>query len=181
MNNVALMNMLDNDHNTRPPSHSTKNKQFFYAVSTGRTVGIFDEWAEAHASIIGYSHAAQKKTETREEAEAYLANNQGFTPSHEQKPKSYRRAADISPMSSHNTDQHPLQLKNSNHYNNNEDNESMYSKSTSRITLSTIRTECPQAHLVTLEMLISSGAELETLKKVVSDWSKDTPSKPNNH
>ena len=166
--NNTLMSMLDDD-NTKPPPTSAKNKTFYYAVSTGRTIGIFNDWAEAHASISGYSHAAHKRFENREDAETYLNNNQGFTPAHERTLSSYKNIAQMNPSHLNKRGS-----KLTNIHNINEDQDSLYSKSTSSITLSTIRTECPEEHLTTLEMLISSGAGLETLKKVVSDWAKDS-------
>jgi len=61
----------------------------------GRTVGIFNDWAEAHASISGYSHATHKKFESKEDAEGYLNNNQRFTPPHDTTLSSYRNIAEI--------------------------------------------------------------------------------------
>lgn len=166
MNNT-LMSMLD-DNTTKPPPTSSKKKTFYYAVSTGRTVGIFNDWAEAHASISGYSHAAHKRFETKEAAEQYLNNTQAFTPAHERTTSSYSNIARMRP------DNHYSRRKPTNESTITDDQDSLYSKSTSSITLSTIRTECPEKHSTTLEMLISSGAGIETLKKVVSDWAKDS-------
>lgn len=42
-----------------------------YAVHKGRKVGVFDSWAEASQSIIGFSGAVYKKFKTREEAENF--------------------------------------------------------------------------------------------------------------
>jgi len=168
LNNARMLSMLDDDNSNKPSTTSSKNKKFYYAVSTGRTVGIFNDWVEAHASICGYSHAAQKIFESKEDAEICLNNNQGFTPAHERTPSSYRNIAQIQ----HN--QHKPRRKQPILHNITEDNDSLSSKSTSSITLSTIRTECPEEHLVTLKILISSGSGIETLKKVVPDWSKDT-------
>ena len=157
--------------------HHQKTKKLFYAVSTGRTIGIFTDWAEAHASISGYSHAAHKKFVTKEEAEEYLQSNrynQSFIQENDKYSTSYRNVAHMNTIGKYNTHQHPIKSKETIIHSINEDNNSVYSKSTSTLTLSTIRTECPQEHLATLEVLISSGAGLETLKKVVSDWQKST-------
>ncbi len=46
----------------------------YYAVKAGRTTGIFDNWDECNESIKGFSGPDFKSFNTREEAEAYLAN-----------------------------------------------------------------------------------------------------------
>ena len=44
----------------------------FYAVSKGRSIGIFDSWTECKESIIGYKNALYKKFKTKEEAEQFI-------------------------------------------------------------------------------------------------------------
>jgi ribonuclease HI len=44
----------------------------YYAVAKGRTVGIFDTWAECQQSVKGFKNALYRKTETKEEAEAFI-------------------------------------------------------------------------------------------------------------
>ena len=44
----------------------------FYAVKTGRTIGIFNNWKDAQKAVIGYSNASYKSFETKEEAEEWL-------------------------------------------------------------------------------------------------------------
>lgn len=44
----------------------------FYAVAKGREVGIFATWAECQQSVKGYKGALFCKTQTREEAEAFV-------------------------------------------------------------------------------------------------------------
>ena len=46
----------------------------YYAVKSGRTVGVFDDWGACQASIKGFSGAVFKSFNTKEEAEAYLAD-----------------------------------------------------------------------------------------------------------
>lgn len=46
----------------------------FYAVKTGKKVGIFDNWAECNESIKGVSGAVYKSFSSREEAEAFLSD-----------------------------------------------------------------------------------------------------------
>ena len=44
----------------------------FYAVKTGRTTGIFNNWKDVQKAVIGYSNASYKSFETKEEAEEWL-------------------------------------------------------------------------------------------------------------
>lgn len=44
----------------------------FYAVKTGRTIGIFNNWKDVQKAVIGYSNASYKSFETKEEAEEWL-------------------------------------------------------------------------------------------------------------
>jgi len=44
----------------------------FYAVAKGREVGVFATWAECQQSVKGFKGALFCKTETREEAEAFV-------------------------------------------------------------------------------------------------------------
>lgn len=46
----------------------------YYAVKTGRTVGVLDSWDTCQKSISGFSGADYKSFNTREEAEAYINN-----------------------------------------------------------------------------------------------------------
>jgi len=48
----------------------------YYAVANGQTVGIFTNWNECKASVIGYKGAKYKKFETNEEAAQYIADYQ---------------------------------------------------------------------------------------------------------
>ncbi|GMG18978.1 unnamed protein product [Ambrosiozyma monospora] len=49
--------------------------QKFYAVTKGRTTGIFTDWSSCSASVTGYSRAQFKKFHTRQAAEEYLSRN----------------------------------------------------------------------------------------------------------
>lgn len=44
----------------------------YYAVKTGRVTGIFDNWKDVQKAVIGYSNAAYKGFETKEDAEEWL-------------------------------------------------------------------------------------------------------------
>ena len=44
----------------------------FYAVKTGRTIGIFNNWKDVQKAVIGYSNASYKSFETKEDAEEWL-------------------------------------------------------------------------------------------------------------
>ena len=44
----------------------------FYAVKTGRAIGIFNNWKDVQKAVIGYSNASYKSFETKEEAEEWL-------------------------------------------------------------------------------------------------------------
>lgn len=44
----------------------------FYAVKSGRTIGIFNNWKDVQKAVIGYSNASYKSFETKEEAEEWL-------------------------------------------------------------------------------------------------------------
>lgn len=48
----------------------------YYGVKKGNTVGIFDNWNEASASIYKYKGAMYKKFKTLEEAEDYMNSNE---------------------------------------------------------------------------------------------------------
>lgn len=48
----------------------------YYAVANGQTVGIFTNWNECKASVIGYKGAKYKKFETTDEAAQYIADYQ---------------------------------------------------------------------------------------------------------
>ena len=111
INSNRLLSMLDDDTTNNHTTTSSTNRQLYYAVSTGRTVGIFNDWAEAHASISGYSHAAHKKIETREAAEEYLANNQGFTPRTERGHASYSNTADMNKPAMYTLSNHHKKTK----------------------------------------------------------------------
>ena len=49
-------------------SRSKKNAIFFYAVSSGRTVGIFDNWTDTSKSVNGFSNNQHCKYDTLEKA-----------------------------------------------------------------------------------------------------------------
>jgi ribonuclease H-related protein len=46
----------------------------YYAVKSGRTIGVFENWSACQKSINGFSGADYKLFSTREEAEAYINN-----------------------------------------------------------------------------------------------------------
>ncbi len=52
-------------------------KKKYYAVRNGRTRGILETWAQCEQSVKGFSGAKYKSFLTREEAEAYLAGENG--------------------------------------------------------------------------------------------------------
>jgi ribonuclease HI len=47
----------------------------FYAVATGKEVGVFNNWAECEESVRGFKGAVYKKFKTRSEAEEFIASN----------------------------------------------------------------------------------------------------------
>ena len=47
-------------------------KTIYYAVRKGRTIGIFTDWAEASASVTGYSDARFKKFSVLKDAEEFM-------------------------------------------------------------------------------------------------------------
>jgi len=49
----------------------------YYAVSKGRTTGIFLTWAECQEKVKGYSGAIYKKFDTKEEAEGFIRGTSG--------------------------------------------------------------------------------------------------------
>lgn len=61
-------------------------KKSFYAVKQGRTIGIFNSWAECQTSIAGYSNAEFRGFATKEEAEHYLNGSEelSFVPKTEE-------------------------------------------------------------------------------------------------
>jgi ribonuclease HI len=54
----------------------------YYAVAKGRTVGIFTTWAECQQSVKGFKNALYKKSETKEEADAFIVPPETFEPSY---------------------------------------------------------------------------------------------------
>lgn len=54
----------------------------FYAVAKGRNVGIFTTWAECQQSVKGFKNALFRKTETKEEADAFIAPEEPFEPAY---------------------------------------------------------------------------------------------------
>lgn len=48
----------------------------FYAVLRGRHPGVYQTWAEASIEVQGFQHAAHKKFDTQEEADAWMAAGQ---------------------------------------------------------------------------------------------------------
>jgi len=54
----------------------------YYAVAKGRTVGIFNTWAECNDSVKGFKNALYRKTETREEADAFILPDIPFEPAY---------------------------------------------------------------------------------------------------
>lgn len=49
---------------------------FYYAVSKGRKMGVFNSWTECKAQVDGFSGAIYKKFNTRKEAEAFVSRLQ---------------------------------------------------------------------------------------------------------
>ena len=47
----------------------------YYAVASGRTIGVFSTWAECNRSVKGYKNASYKKFDTKQEAEEFVTNN----------------------------------------------------------------------------------------------------------
>jgi ribonuclease HI len=54
----------------------------YYAVAKGRQVGIFHTWAECQQSVKGFKNALFRKTETREEAEAFIVPQEQIEPAY---------------------------------------------------------------------------------------------------
>ena len=60
--NTRLISLFDNGKTQRDDGYNTldNSKQegdIFYAVTVGRSIGIFNDCSEASASISGYSHS----------------------------------------------------------------------------------------------------------------------------
>ena len=47
----------------------------FYAVASGRTIGVFSTWGECNLAVKGYKNASYKKFDTKQEAEDFVAKN----------------------------------------------------------------------------------------------------------
>jgi ribonuclease HI len=47
----------------------------YYAVASGRTIGVFSTWNECNLAVKGYKNASYKKFDTKQEAEEFVANN----------------------------------------------------------------------------------------------------------
>ena len=47
----------------------------YYAVASGRTIGVFSTWDECNRAVKGYKNASYKKFDTKQEAEEFVANN----------------------------------------------------------------------------------------------------------
>ena len=54
----------------------------YYAVAKGRTIGIFKTWSECQQSVKGFKNALFRKTETREEAEAFILPQEMMEPAY---------------------------------------------------------------------------------------------------
>ncbi|EXJ22928.1 Ribonuclease HI-related protein [Alkalibacterium sp. AK22] len=52
----------------------------YYAVKKGRQIGIFTDWASTQKVISGYSNAEFKSFTNRNEAEAYISNDEQAAP-----------------------------------------------------------------------------------------------------
>lgn len=48
------------------------SKKKYYAVRKGRTIGVFDNWAECEESVLGFSGSEYKGFKTKEGAQHYL-------------------------------------------------------------------------------------------------------------
>jgi ribonuclease HI len=53
----------------------------FYAVASGKTIGIFLNWGDCSNSVKGYKNALFKKFDTREQAESFIAKNRNINES----------------------------------------------------------------------------------------------------
>ena len=47
----------------------------YYAVASGRTIGVFSTWDECNRAVKAYKNASYKKFDTKQEAEEFVANN----------------------------------------------------------------------------------------------------------
>jgi len=47
----------------------------FYAVASGRTIGVFSTWDECNRAVKGYKNASYKKFDTKQEAEEFISKN----------------------------------------------------------------------------------------------------------
>jgi len=54
----------------------------YYAVAKGRNIGIFTTWEECQQSVKGFKNALFRKTETREEAEAFILPVESLEPAY---------------------------------------------------------------------------------------------------
>ena len=55
------------------------SKKKYYAVRKGRTIGVFDNWAECEESVLGFSGSEYKGFKTKEGAQHYIAIPPGET------------------------------------------------------------------------------------------------------
>lgn len=56
-------------------SHHHQYKMSYYAVASGREIGIYKTWAECEKNVKGYSNPKYKKFKTKAEAEVFLESN----------------------------------------------------------------------------------------------------------
>lgn len=178
------MELLDNANTTENYGYNNivnnndkKNKEY-YAVAVGRSTGVFNDWGEANASTSGCPHNLHKKFNTYKEAETWMHKKGASNPS---RKKTYKTQADFREDNNQYLRHQQLKptetatLKQTNRKDSNLTDYDNYDEelpnTTSSITLSTIKSECPQKHIKTLELLIESGASMESLKNLVTDWS----------
>ena len=187
--NNNLISLFDNNNSNQAESYNkltTKNADgnSFYAVTAGRSIGIFNDWSETQASISGYSHSSFVKLKTYEEAEQHmlLKRPSNKAPSNTYKPQSYSMAAQLHHhYNNPNLHHQPYhQHKKKPNYNNTATTTHSSSNSTSSITLDTIRSECPPPQLNVLEDLIKTGTDIHTLQQVVSGWNSLSSQPPHN-
>ena len=77
---TQLISLFDNDKTQHDDGYnkldsSKQNGDTFYAVTVGRSIGIFSDLSEAFASISGYSHSSCVKFKTYEQAQQHMMKN----------------------------------------------------------------------------------------------------------
>lgn len=67
----TIKNYIDSLEEKENTTHQQEWKQY-YAVARGHNPGIYPNWEEAKAQLVGYNGVKHKKFKTREEAEEYM-------------------------------------------------------------------------------------------------------------